>query len=167
MLQGQYTGQIKSPTIWGTPFMETRLFHTTCSNWDHVGLSRCQWLCAVLIKSPPIWTRRLFSPFPCGPRFWGCCTWHAMPGPFAGVWIKKKSWVVSYQVELISIKSLYDPSKHYHNGHVRFSYNLYFLACFFFQPEQCFLSQQISQNNVSPYFFSAKQTGPILNCLEC
>ena len=41
----------------------------------------------------------------------------------------------------------------FHIGPVRFSYNPYFSACFFSQ-NSVFLSQQISQNNVSTYFFS-------------
>ena len=39
------------------------------------------------------------------------------------------------------------------NGHVRLSYNLYFLA-YFFSRNSIFLSQQISRNSVSAYFFS-------------
>ena len=39
------------------------------------------------------------------------------------------------------------------NGPVRFSYNPYFSA-YFFRRNSIFLSQQISQNNVSTCFFS-------------
>ena len=38
-------------------------------------------------------------------------------------------------------------------GHVRFSYNPYFSACFFSR-NSVFLSQQISRNSVSSCFFS-------------
>jgi len=41
-----------------------------------------------------------------------------------------------------------------HVGHVRLSYNPYFSACFFFNRNNVFLSQQISRNSVSTYFFS-------------